>query len=107
MLQIAPEHAVDPIKIVGAVIESARLRRFCIKLLDMNLLGGAGFAVLRYRKTLPFRPLFIIFTNVDLPWYRQTAIPLRASHYRDKGRDFRQLAEFLGQLAEAEASALS
>jgi two-component system chemotaxis response regulator CheY len=72
--------------------------------LDLHLRQGSGFGVLRAAAAKDGgRPVFVVFTNHDVPGYRSRAAALGARHFLDKARDFDRLGDLLRE-AFADAS---
>ena len=66
-----------------------------VMILDLQLRQGTGFGVLRKLVGLQAKPLVIVYTNYDLPEYRQEAADLGATHFLDKSRDYDHLVKIL------------
>jgi DNA-binding NarL/FixJ family response regulator len=70
-------------------------------ILDLHLKQGTGFGVMRALATTQPKPRSIIFTNYDLPEYKNAALALGATHFLDKARDYGRLPEVLHEICEA------
>ena len=69
--------------------------------LDLHLRRGTGFGVLREAARHGARPCtVIVFTNYDLPEYRQMAQSFGVRHFLDKARDYERLPAVLEQLRD-------
>ncbi len=78
---------------VAALAEDAS---WDVVVLDLHLRQGSGFGVLRAAAARnDGRPMFVVFTNHDVPGYRNRAALLGARHFLDKARDFDRLGELL------------
>lgn len=80
----------------AAVAALADDARWDVVVLDLHLRQGTGFGVLRATAArLDGRPMFVVFTNHDVPGYRSRAASLGARYFLDKSRDFDRLGELL------------
>lgn len=78
---------------VAALAEDAS---WDVVVLDLHLRQGSGFGVLRTAAARnDGRPVFVVFTNHDVPGYRNRAASLGARHFLDKARDFERLGDVL------------
>jgi DNA-binding NarL/FixJ family response regulator len=65
-------------------------------ILDLQLKTGSGMTVLRKLSRMKHIPeILIVFTNYDLPEYRQQAAAMGVTHFLDKSRDYERLVEIL------------
>jgi DNA-binding NarL/FixJ family response regulator len=87
--------AVDTQEAACAVVARERVD---VVILDLHLRQGNGFGVLRALPQSPHRPYIVVFTNYDLPQYKDAALALGAAHFMDKARDYDRLPEVLHEL---------
>ncbi len=85
---------------VGAI---AIVRRDAIDIviLDLRLKEGTGFGIMRALADSQLQPSIIVFTNYDLPEYKQAALALGAAYFLDKARDYGRLPEVLQAICMA------
>ena len=92
------------IELIAAVDTEAAARaavareRVDVMILDLHLKQGNGFGVLRALSQTPDKPFIVVFTNYDLPQYKDAALALGAAHFMDKVRDYDRLPEVLNEL---------
>ena len=73
--------------------------------LDINLLRGSGFQVLRsVRANCARRPRVIVFTNYAYPFYRQLTMEMGADYFLDKATDLNRLLEIIEGLPATDAA---
>ena len=72
--------------------------RIDVMILDLHLRQGNGFGVLRALAKAPDRPLIVVFTDYDLPQYKDAALALGATRFMDKVRDFDKFPEVMREL---------
>ena len=69
--------------------------------LDLHLRRGTGFGVLREATRQGAHPCaVVVFTNYDLPEYRQMAQSFGVRHFLDKARDYERLPAVLERLRD-------
>ncbi|HTI91611.1 MAG TPA: response regulator [Puia sp.] len=67
-------------------------------LLDINLPGRSGIALLQYIKSVYPSILVIMITNQADDYYRKICHRLGADHFVDKSRDFEQIPSIISSL---------
>jgi DNA-binding NarL/FixJ family response regulator len=69
--------------------------------LDLNLVQGNGFGVMRSIRKLGLPVEVIVFTSYDIPAYRRAASALGAAEFLHKTRDHDKLPDAIRRLAAA------
>lgn len=82
----------------SAAVDAVAKSDIDVMILDLQLRQGTGFGVLRRLRSLQEKPLVIVYTNYDLPEYRQEAEVLGANYFLDKSRDYDGLVRILCDL---------
>jgi two-component system response regulator EvgA len=85
-----------------AIAEIGALRPDAV-VIDIALREGTGLHVLRDIDELPAedRPLRVMLTNFNRPWYRNAAKRLGAEYFFDKSRDIPQMLDVLRSMSPA------
>ena len=96
--QIPEIELIAPVDTEDAARAVIARERVDVMILDLHLRQGNGFGVLRALSQTPERPSVIVFTNYDLPQYKDAALALGAAHFMDKVRDYDKLPEVLHEL---------
>ena len=90
---------------VSEAVESIRLMKPDVVILDIQMPGGSGFSVLRDIRASELPAVVIIFTNDPFPQYRQRFIDAGADFFLDKSAEFEKLLDIfkgLGNLSDVE-----
>ena len=90
---------------VSEAVESIRLMKPDVVILDIQMPGGSGFSVLRDIRASELPAVVIIFTNDPFPQYRQRFIDAGADFFLDKSAEFEKLLDIfrgLGDLSDVE-----
>lgn len=84
-----------------AAVDSIRLARPDVVILDVQIPGGGGgFQVLRDIRRRETPAVVIVFTNDALPQYRRWFISAGADYFLDKSTEFEQLPDIFKTLGE-------
>jgi DNA-binding NarL/FixJ family response regulator len=78
---------------VSEAVESIRLMKPDVVILDIQMPGGGGFSVLRDIRASELPAVVIIFTNDPFPQYRQRFIEAGADFFLDKSAEFEELLD--------------
>lgn len=70
-----------------------------VVILDLQLVGGSGFKVLRAVKRAPHAPVVIVLTNLTSSEYQTTCLEAGAEFFLDKSFGFDQLAKIIQTLS--------
>jgi DNA-binding NarL/FixJ family response regulator len=95
---------IPEVEIVAAVDTEDAARaavaheRVDVMILDLHLRQGNGFGVLRALAKVSDRPVIVVFTDYDLPQYKEAALALGAVEFMDKVRDFDKLPDVVREL---------
>lgn len=95
-------HAED----VAEAVESIRMIRPDAVILDMQIPGGSGFAVLREIRQSKLPTVVIIFTNDPFPPYRQRCVDAGADFFLDKTTEIEELLDIFKALVETQVGDL-
>ena len=91
---------------VAEAVESIRMIRPDAVILDMQIPGGSGFAVLREIRQSKLPTVVIIFTNDPFPPYRQRCVDAGADFFLDKTTEIEELLEIFKALVKTQADDL-
>jgi DNA-binding NarL/FixJ family response regulator len=86
-----------------AIAEVAALRPDAV-VIDIALREGTGLHVLKEIDALPEkdRPVRVVLTNFNRPWYRDAAMRLGAEYFFDKSCEIPQMLDVLRSMALSE-----
>ena len=88
-----------------AIAEIGELRPDAV-VVDIALREGTGFHVLKEIGDLPEnRPVRVVLTNFNRPWYRDAAKRLGAKYFFDKSCEVQQMLDVLRSMAPAKLRA--
>jgi two-component system OmpR family response regulator len=91
----------DTVDCEADAVEALRRGGVDAVVLDLHLRRGTGFGVLREATRQGARPCtVVVFTNYDLPEYRQMAQSFGVRHFLDKARDYERLPAVLEHLRD-------
>lgn len=76
-------------------INSIRILKPDVTILDIRMPGGSGFEVLENIKRDKSTPLMIVFTNYPYPQYRKKCLDSGADYFFDKSTEFQKVIEVL------------
>ena len=93
-------HAKD----VEEAINSVRVLRPDVVILDIQIPGGSGFSALRQIRQSELPVVVIIFTNNPFPQYRQRCLDAGADFFLDKTTEFEELWSIFKGLVKAQQS---
>lgn len=99
LLQVA--EILAPIRLAGDY--SSAIRHLAddlprIVLLDANLPGKSGIALLQYIKCIYPSVIVIVISNHAEDYYRRTCLKMGADYFIDKSRDFEQIPPIITSL---------
>ena len=89
------------IKIIGQAesaekaINSIRILKPDVTILDIRMPGGNGFEVLKNIKNDKLAPLIIVLTNYSYPQYRKKCMDSGADFFFEKSTEFQKVIEVL------------
>jgi two-component system OmpR family response regulator len=102
--QIVDVHLIGTAETEAAAVAMVARETVDVIILDLHLKQGSGFGVMRALVATPSKPQIIVFTNYDLPEYKNAALTLGATYFLDKARDYGRLPEVLHEICEAHHS---
>lgn len=76
-------------------INSIRILKPDVAILDIRMPGGSGFEVLENIKNEKSTPLIIVLTNYPYPQYRKKCMDSGADFFFDKSTEFQKVIEVL------------
>jgi DNA-binding NarL/FixJ family response regulator len=79
-------------------INSIRILKPDVAILDIRMPGGNGFEVLENIKNDKSTPLIIVLTNYPYPQYKKKCLDSGASYFFDKSAEFQKVIEVLKRL---------
>jgi len=79
-------------------INSIRILKPDVTILDIRMPGGNGFEVLENIKNDKSTPLMIVLTNYPYPQYKKKCLDSGASYFFDKSTEFQKVIEVLKRL---------
>jgi DNA-binding NarL/FixJ family response regulator len=82
-------------------IQAIRRLRPDVVILDLQLLKGTGFDVLKAIKQDNPAPVVILLTNFPYPRFRQKCLEAGANFFFDKSTEFQKIPNVLLQLSQA------
>ena len=85
---------------VSEAIESIRITKPDVIILDIQLAGGCGLDVLRDIRQCESSAVVIVFTNDSFPQARQRCLDAGANFFLDKATEFERLIEIFRVLVK-------
>lgn len=76
-------------------INSIRILKPDVTILDIRMPGGSGFEVLENIKKDKWHPLMIVLTNYPYPQYKKKCLDSGADYFFDKSTEFQKVIEVL------------
>ena len=76
-------------------INSIRILKPDVTILDIRMPGGNGFEVLENIKNDKWHPLMIVLTNYPYPQYKKKCLDSGADYFFDKSTEFPKVIELL------------
>ena len=98
--QIPEVELIGTAETEAAAVAAVKRDAIDVIVLDLHLKQGTGFGVMRALAATQLNPRIIVFTNYDLPEYKNAAMALGATHFLDKARDYGRLPEVLREICE-------
>jgi len=76
-------------------INSIRILKPDVTILDIRMPGGSGFEVLENIKKDKWHPLITVLTNYPYPQYKKKCLDSGADYFFDKSTEFQKVIELL------------
>ena len=76
-------------------INSIRILKPDVTILDIRMPGGSGFEVLENIKKDKWHPLIIVLTSYPYPQYKKKCLDSGADYFFDKSTEFQKVIELL------------